>query len=54
MEHFTQITQVFFVDVAPRKEGYIVKLDHATDPYRTEAVKRAVWTIAKTVGGELS
>ncbi len=39
--------QSFFILVSPHPRGYIVKIDPVFQPYRTPAVKNAVWEIGK-------
>ncbi len=40
-------TQTFYLIIAPRSDGYIVKIDQGVQPYRTPAVKMAVRKIGE-------
>ncbi len=39
--------QSFFMIISPHPQGYIVKIDPVFQPYRTPAVKHAVWEVGK-------
>jgi len=42
-------SQHFFISVSKDRKGWIVQLDSATVPFRTSAVKRAVFAVASTL-----
>ncbi len=45
-------SQTFYLVVAPRSDGYIVKIDQGVQPYRTPAVKLAVRKIGEILSQE--